>query len=370
MLTKETLFMKNRRIFSFDFIRVLAMLMIVVFHYNACWIEYQVQTNPLLFVQFANGTMGHIGVSLFFILSGASLMYSARKGLALKSYFKKRFLSIYPLYWITYAAFFTHFYIINRLPMTIPKSSLLLTLFGMDGYLYYKIPCYYLVGEWFVGCILILYLLFPILRTLMLRWPRATALVTAALYIPYLYFYPFQMENERMFLSRIPEFLFGMYFAAYFYGAGRSIPDAPAGESRPSKGSPLTGGPIGTKAGLLALAAFLFIFFVPVKLPQLCRIMWVGASGFTALAWISQFIDRDWLARPLKAASACSFAVFLVHHVLVPRYITPFSGAALSLGQNWAVFGRYFLCICAVGAVFYLLSKIAIKLITPLLNRI
>ena len=173
-----------------------------------------------------------------------------------------------------------------------------------------------------------------------------------------------------MFLSRIPEFLFGMYFAAYFYGAGRSVPDAPAGESRPSKGSPLTGGPIGTKAGLLALAAFLFIFFVPVKLPQLCRIMWVGASGFTALAWISQFIDRDWLARPLKAASACSFAVFLVHHVLVPRYITPFSGAALSLGQNWVLFGRYFLCICAVGAVFYLLSKIAIKLITPLLNRI
>ena len=64
MLTKETLFMKNRRIFSFDFIRVLAMLMIVVFHYNACWIEYQVQTKPLLFVQFANGTMGHIGVSI------------------------------------------------------------------------------------------------------------------------------------------------------------------------------------------------------------------------------------------------------------------------------------------------------------------
>ena len=63
----------------------------------------------------------------------------------------------------------------------------------------------------------------------MLRWPMATALVTAALYIPYLYFYPFQMENERMFLSRIPEFLFGMYFAAYFYGAGRSVPDAPAG---------------------------------------------------------------------------------------------------------------------------------------------
>ena len=352
--------MKSRRIFSFDFIRVLAMFMIVVFHYNACWIEYQVQTEPLLFVQYANGTMGHIGVSLFFILSGASLMYSTRRGLEIRSYLKKRFLSIYPLYWITYAAFFTHFYIINRLPMTVPKSSLLLSFLGMDGYLYYKIPCYYLVGEWFVGCILILYLLFPLLRRLVLEHPRATALVTAVLYVPYLYVYPFQMENERLFFSRIPEFLFGMYFAVYFYGAGK-------GETKkdvPPKG------PISWKAGLFSLAALLFIFFIPVELPQLYRIMWVGASAFTALAWISQFIDWNWLARPFKAMAACSFAVFLVHHVLVPRYITPVSGAVLTLAQNWALFARYFICICAVGVVFYFLSKAAIKLISPILDRL
>ena len=234
--------------------------------------------------------MGHIGVSLFFILSGASLMYSTRRGLEIRSYLKKRFLSIYPLYWITYAAFFTHFYIINRLPMTVPKSSLLLSFLGMDGYLYYKIPCYYLVGEWFVGCILILYLLFPLLRRLVLEHPRATALVTAVLYVPYLYVYPFQMENERLFFSRIPEFLFGMYFAVYFYGAGK-------GETKkdvPPKD------PISWKAGLFSLAAFLFIFFIPVELPQLYRIMWVGASAFTALAWISQFTTGTGWPGPLS----------------------------------------------------------------------
>ena len=98
--------------------------------------------------------------------------------------------------------------------------------------------------------------------------------------------------------------------------------------------------------------------------------MWVGASAFTALAWISQFIDWNWLARPFKAMAACSFAVFLVHHVLVPRFITPVSGAVLTLAQNWALFARYFICICAVGVVFYFLSKAAIKLISPILDRL
>ena len=46
------------------------------------------------------------------------------------------------------------------------------------------------------------------------------------------------------------------------------------------------------------------------------------------------------------------------------------SGAVLTLAQNWALFARYFICICAVGVVFYFLSKAAIKLISPILDRL
>ncbi len=101
--------MKNKRIFSFDFIRVFAMVMIVVFHYNVYCIDTEIESGFILFLRYANGTMGHIGVSLFFILSGASLMYAYGEKLELKDYFKKRFLSIYPLYWIVYAAFLPTF---------------------------------------------------------------------------------------------------------------------------------------------------------------------------------------------------------------------------------------------------------------------
>ena len=71
---------------------VLAAVMIVIFHYNAVTLMIPEVNKPiLLFVHYANGSMGHIGVSLFFILAGASLMYSSMEKLDLKQYFKNVF---------------------------------------------------------------------------------------------------------------------------------------------------------------------------------------------------------------------------------------------------------------------------------------
>lgn len=342
----------SRRIFAFDFIRILAMLMIIVFHYNAFLIDYQIEAPPLLFIQYANGTMGHIGVSLFFILSGASLMYSCRKSLVLKDYLRKRFLSIYPVYWITYAAFFTHFYIINRLPMAISRKTLLLSFLGMDGYLYYKIPCYYLIGEWFVGCIVILYLIFPLLRRLVLKAPAATALICGLLYLPYVRFYPFEMEIARFFLTRVPELLFGMYLSAYFY-------------KDTSEGIPR----LTWKMGLPALAALLVVFYIKLPLSEPYIILWTGISTFLFLGWISRFFEWKWLLTPCKLLSGASFAIFLVHHVLMGPLISPEAGRTLTQLQNYGLFFRYFVFTCIAGFIFYGLSQWAIRLLYKFFSR-
>ena len=350
--------MKNKRIFSFDFIRVFAMVMIVVFHYNVYCIDTEIESGFILFLRYANGTMGHIGVSLFFILSGASLMYAYGEKLELKDYFKKRFLSIYPLYWIVYAAFFTHFYIINRLPMVHSRKTLALSVLGMDGYLNYLIPNYYLVGEWFVGCIIFIYLIFPLLRRLVLKRPGATAVITALLYIPYLRFYPFQMEEQRMFLTRIPEVLFGMYFVCYIYKA--------AGPGKCPEGFK----PLRWPLGLGALAAYLVTMFVPLNLPVPCIILWTGVSSFLFLAWFSQFLRWNWLAALCKAMSACSFAVFLVHHMLVGIFMAPYADAALSFRENHILFFKYFLFTCITGFIFYRLSLAASRILEYAFNKL
>ena len=102
--------MKREHLFSLDFVRVLAAVMIVIFHYNAVTLMIPEVNKPiLLFVHYANGSMGHIGVSLFFILAGASLMYSSMEKLDLKQYFKKTvYFAIFQLYWTVYFGFFCY----------------------------------------------------------------------------------------------------------------------------------------------------------------------------------------------------------------------------------------------------------------------
>lgn len=343
--------MKNKRIFSFDFIRVFAMIMIVVFHYNAFAVDSNIQSDFILFLRYANGTMGHIGVSLFFILSGASLMYAYGDRLELKDYFKKRFLSIYPLYWIVYLAFFTHFYLINRMPMVHSKKTLLLSVLGMDGYLNYRIPNYYLVGEWFVGSIICIYLIFPLLRHLVLKKPVTTAIVTALLYIPYLYFYPFRMEDQRLFLTRIPEVLFGIYFVCYIYKA--------AGPEKCSQGYL----PLRWPLGLGALVFYLIPMFVPLSLPMPYIILWVGIGSFLFLTWFSQLIQWGWLTFLCRSMSACSFSLFLVHHIVVGIFMGPYQDMKLSFWENHLLFFRYFLFISIIGFIFYRLSVIANRIL-------
>lgn len=51
--------------------------------------------------------LGSYGVTLFFIVSGAVLMYIyGDKEIDLASYYKKRFLGIYPMFWLAFAIFF------------------------------------------------------------------------------------------------------------------------------------------------------------------------------------------------------------------------------------------------------------------------
>ena len=75
------------------------------------------------------------------------------------------------------------------------------------------------------------------------------------------------------------------------------------------------------------------------------------------------FLDKDSTEAEIAAASPEAEVLFV-------DAITPVSGAVLTLAQNWALFARYFICICAVGVVFYFLSKAAIKLIRPILDRL
>ena len=56
--------------------------------------------------------LGDIGVSIFFMLTGASLMLSTKDWRGCTEFYKKRFLAIFPSFWLVYIIVFlikTHF---------------------------------------------------------------------------------------------------------------------------------------------------------------------------------------------------------------------------------------------------------------------
>ena len=55
-----------------------------------------------------------------------------------------------------------------------------------------------------------------------------------------------------------------------------------------------------------------------------------GAAVFTLLSWAARWLDRLWPRALCAKAAKLSYAVFLVHHVLIQRMVEGFDLAALS----------------------------------------
>ena len=160
----------KKRCFYLDFIRAVAVICILLTHYNANYIymnDPSALKKAVITTKVANIYIGDFGVALFLIISGAALMYTYGESLDLKSFYKKRFQSIYPMFWIAYVIAFSYSFLANKgFIWSLPKGRILLSVLGMDGYLGTVIPTFYLLGEWFLGFIIIIYILFPLLSYL------------------------------------------------------------------------------------------------------------------------------------------------------------------------------------------------------------
>jgi peptidoglycan/LPS O-acetylase OafA/YrhL len=88
--------MKNR-ILVLDSLRGLACLSVVLFHFTSKYAEIFESKLTTNFIDFK---YGGIGVSFFFIISGFVIFLSIKNVRSAKHFLKKRFLRLYPIFWI------------------------------------------------------------------------------------------------------------------------------------------------------------------------------------------------------------------------------------------------------------------------------
>ena len=311
--------MKKQRLFYLDLIRAVALVCILVIHFNAAVTGYFTLPSKLFgSVLPFNIYLGDFGSSLFFMVSGAALQYTSpgqgREPLNLARFYQKRAKAVYPMFWLAWCIFFPIRFVTKPGYYAAAKTpSLLLTVLGLDnfaqaaGLVTMDFAC---VGEWFLGSILFLYLLFPLLRWGLRKQPLLTWAVVLAASLPVHY-----------------KFLLGMAFVHW---------------KRPAR--------LGVLAGCAVL------LFTPAAADGKVACALFSAAAFILLAALGGCIHWVPLQNACALLSKYSYAVFLTHHVIILRLVENFDLAAMTRRDTALLFGVYLLAVAAASAALFRLD--------------
>lgn len=301
----------TNRIVGFDLIRLLACLFVCIVHFNAAVSGYQngnfVYANSIVpnFVLRNRVYLGTLGVNLFFIVSGASLMLSYKPEDKAIGFYRKRVLNIYPAFWIAFAiATFIDFLRYKGMVVAQPMD-LAISFAGLDGYLSALglIPWgYYKVGEWFLGCIILLYMGFPLVNWLFDRLPGAVCGCFGMLYLFSLYAIqrqiPYIGSSTGIIICACEMFLGMAYIRFGLHQRKKTI--------------------------YAAVAMFILALLLGNKLPSDFLTLALAFLILEVVMILSDKIQNDAIKQKLFFASSLTYPIFLVHHFLSDRMVLGF----------------------------------------------
>lgn len=284
---------KKEHIKACDFMRAVCALGIVLYHYSIHIADANLQS----VFQFRQIEWSDVIVTIFFMISGAMLYYNYPVISSLKGFYYKRWKSIFPFFYMIFIPKFlinvirykSFFYLGNPL-------GLLLSLLGIDGYFSYRFDSYYMMGEWFLGAIILLYLLYPVVLWLFQKSAVITTLLSVAGYVFVLCTDIFTIDPLRNLLSCLMCFTLGMLFMKY---------------KKQLKCLPV---------GILSLMIVVLVCILETELPvyPVTRYHLVGIFLFVALFYLGDFVMKvPYLSKGLSEISNISFPIFLLHHLTI-----------------------------------------------------
>lgn len=336
----------TKRLFYLDFIRALSVIVIVLTHFNNPFLTkggYLGWNNPFGIY------IGELGVSLFLIISATALTVTYQRPYSLRHFYHRRFLGIYPMFWLAWIiGTLTLFTLHLGTPVNGgPAKSFIFTLLAVDGWVAnLGIPTTYLLGEWFLGFIIMFYIVFPLLLWAVQEHPIITAALGLGIWglsLGVVLTYPPHFSASILLPIRLPELLFGIYFATY-------IKKAPLWSVVP--------------AAIVLVLSTLFPAF-----PENVATTGVGISAFVILAVAAKFLEFGVIKVPINLLSKYSYAVFLVHHVVIMEFYRFLAIPTFPPLYKWLAFFSICLLTYGLGAGLFHLHKKVMKYVYLALGR-
>jgi peptidoglycan/LPS O-acetylase OafA/YrhL len=272
------------------------------------------------------GWFGDQGVQLFLIMSGFGLTWGLlARGqtapISIKDFYFRRLARIYPLWWGAHILFFVVWLFLGRgLALTEIESWISFVGLRVTPTTFY----YFSPAWWYFALILQLYLVFPLLWEGLRRWgalrfllvSSAVAFVIRGIGLLVLTDYLDVWQRGGIFITRLPEFAFGMALAAWLYTDRENV------EKKLTSPWAIT-----ASLGVYALGLVFSLSLVGMTLGP----FFLGTSAFllfyNLVVRILARIPR-WLALVGIWIGLHSYSLYLVHHPVVNRLVP--EGASIS----------------------------------------
>lgn len=344
-----------KRIKHFDVVRVICFIAIIYYHIIA-----QLPVNGICsheaiypFVANANMQVGTFAVAVFFMISGASLMYTTQDKFEVGTFYLKRYIRLLiPFYVVTFM-----YYIVNAIRVRdlagvyvggIPVWRWIFTIFGMDEWvsMHGIVTFSRGIGEWFLGALVILSFLFPLLRYLMQKNTKIFMTVAIAVYL----FVIVNYDSSVLIYMSLPvkgfDFILGMWYG-------------------------LNWQKISPKWKYVSILVLLIFLCCPIEIPmnQALKILIPAAAFLLSFSLLEDKLQTCKLTI-IQVLSKYSYELFLVHHIVIYA-VTPYQPDFIDgIDDIIKLVVKELIIIVAAAVVAKFASDFIIKQIWKVINYI
>ena len=296
---------KDVRIWECDFIRAICAIGIILYH-SAC---YSAAENYHFLPPLSSGNWGNTLVTIFFVLSGAMLYKNNKQIDSVGRFYFKRWKSLFPMFYIAFLGFYllnvvrlkSFFYVGN------PKT-LLLSVLGLDGYLVGIIPNYYILGEWFLGAIIILYLLYPLVLWIFRKCDWVLTVGLILLFLFQAHTDVFIIDGFTNIISCLVSFEIGMIIMKYHVWENKIII-------------------------IFSVLVTVCIMFISLPFNHNLASHLLGISLFFVLFYIGKIMRFGVVRKVIGFISDLSYPIFLLQHLVVWHVLSRINPV-----KHWKVF--------------------------------